>query len=105
MYEFHWEKRVPDTAEFIKSDVADLPLTGGALDAAFPTMTHHEFASDNAVTELARIFRSGGRLVVFDWSADADGETSPPTDERFGTDDTAKALMAAGFEVVCPDSD
>jgi ubiquinone/menaquinone biosynthesis C-methylase UbiE len=104
IHEFHWEEGVPDTVEFVESDVADLPLTDGALDTAFSTMTYHEFASDNAVAELARVLRSGGRLVVFDWSADGDGETGTPTDERFGAHDAAEALMAAGFKIFCVDT-
>ena len=100
MHEFYREKGSPANVEFVESDVADLPFADGALDAACSTMTYHEFASDEAVAELARVLRSGGRLAVFDWSADGDGEAGPPTDERFGVDDAAEALKAAGFDVV-----
>ena len=104
MHEFYQEKGSPDTVEFVESDVADLPLTDDALDAAFSTMTYHEFASDDAVAELTRVLRSDGRLVIFDWSAEGDGENGPPTNERFGVGDTAEALKAAGFEVVRADT-
>lgn len=104
MHEFYQEKGAPDTVEFVESDVADLPLADDALDAAFSTMTYHEFASDDAVAELTRVLRSGGRLVIFDWSADGDGESGPPTDERFSVDDAAEALKAAGFDVVRADT-
>jgi len=100
MHEFYREKGAPENVEFVESDVAQLPFDDEALDAAFSTMTYHEFASDDAIAELARVLRSGGRLVLFDWSADGDGEAGPPADERFGVDDAVAALEAAGFEVV-----
>jgi len=100
MHELYREKGAPATVEFVESDVADLPFDADALDAAFSTMTYHEFASDAAVAELARVLRPGARLVVFDWSADGDGEAGPPTDERFGVDDAVAALEEGGFEVV-----
>ena len=104
MHEFYREKGVPANVELVESDVGDLPLADDALDAAFSTMTYHEFASDDAVAELARVLRSGGRLVVFDWSADGDGEAGPPTDERFGVDDAAVVLETAGFDIVRADT-
>jgi len=63
-------------------------------------MTYHEFASQTAVAELARVIKPDGPLVIFDWSAEGDGEHGPPADERFAAEDAADALEAAGFEVV-----
>ncbi len=100
MHERYRQKGVPDNVELVESDVSELPLADGALDAAFSTMTYHEFASDDAVAELARVLQSGGRLALFDWSADGDGASGPPVDERFGVDDAVAALESVGFEVV-----
>ncbi|OYR39760.1 MULTISPECIES: class I SAM-dependent methyltransferase [unclassified Halorubrum] len=100
MHDRYREKGVPENVELVVSDVADLPFADGELDAAFSTMTYHEFASDAALAELARTIRSGGSLVTFDWSADGDGDGGPPTDERFAAADAVAALEAAGFEVV-----
>ncbi len=100
MHEFYREKGTPGHVEFVESDVADLPLEDDTLDAAFSTMTYHEFASDDAIDELARVLRSGARLIVFDWSGDGDGEAGPPVEERFSVDDAIVALDAAGFDVV-----
>jgi len=80
--------------------VADLPFADGELDGVFSTMTYHEFASDAAMAELARVVRSGGLVVTFDWAADGAGEQGPPVDERFAADDAVAALEAVGFEVV-----
>ncbi|MFC5279969.1 class I SAM-dependent methyltransferase [Halorubrum rubrum] len=94
------EKGLPENVELVESDVADLPFDAGALDAAFSTMTFHEFADDDAVAELGRVLRTDGRLAVFDWSADGSGEDGPPTGERYGLADATAMLEAAGFDVV-----
>ena len=99
MHDRYREKGVPENVELVASDVADLPFADGELDGAVSTMTYHEFASDAAVAELARVVRSGGPLVTFDWTAEGDGADGPPTDERFAAGDAVAALEAAGFEV------
>jgi len=81
MHAFYREKGVPENVDLVESDVAVLPFDDGDLDAAFSTMTYHEFASDDAIAELARVIRSDGRLALFDWSAAGDGDHGPPADE------------------------
>jgi SAM-dependent methyltransferase len=100
MHDLYREKGVPANVELVASDVADLPFADGELDGAVSTMTYHEFASDASIAELARTIRSGGLLVVFDWTADGDGDGGPPVDERFAAADAVAALEAAGFEIV-----
>jgi len=99
MHEYYREKGVPENVELVASDVSDLPFADGELDGAFSTMTYHEFASPGAVAEVARVVRTGGRFVVFDWTADGDGDHGPPVDERFTADDAVATLEAAGFDV------
>ncbi|OYR53762.1 class I SAM-dependent methyltransferase [Halorubrum halodurans] len=94
------EKGLPENVELVESDVADLPFAAGALDAAFSTMTFHEFADDDAVAELARVVRTDGRLAIFDWSADGGGAAGPPTAERYTLAEATAMLEDAGFEVV-----
>jgi ubiquinone/menaquinone biosynthesis C-methylase UbiE len=100
MHDEYREKGTPENVELIASDVADLPFADGELDGVFSTMTYHEFASDAAMAELARVVRSDGRFVTFDWTADGAGEQGPPVDERFAAADAVEALEAVGFEVV-----
>ncbi|MDZ5809881.1 class I SAM-dependent methyltransferase [Halorubrum sp. AD140] len=100
MHDRYREKGVPENVELVASDVSDLPFADDELDGAFSTMTYHEFASDAAVAELARVIRSGGALVTFDWTADGDGADGPPVDERFAAADAVSALEREGFEVV-----
>jgi SAM-dependent methyltransferase len=100
MHDRYREKGTPENVELVASDVADLPFADGELDGAVSTMTYHEFASDAAIAEIARVVRSGGVVVTFDWAGDGDGEQGPPVDERFAAADARAALEGAGFEVV-----
>ncbi len=99
MHEYYREKGVPENVDLVTSDVSDLPFDDDALDAAFSTMTYHEFASDDALAAVRRVLTPGGRLVVVDWAATGTGENGPPVDERYGADEAAAALREAGFTV------
>jgi ubiquinone/menaquinone biosynthesis C-methylase UbiE len=99
MHEEYREKGVPENVELVTAEVADLPLADDALDAAFSTMTFHEYASEEALAELARVVRPGGRVVTVDWSRHGDGDAGPPRDERFGAGETATFFADAGFTV------
>ncbi|MEF8800503.1 MAG: class I SAM-dependent methyltransferase [Halolamina sp.] len=99
MHEQYREKGVPENVDLVTTDVADLPFDDNALDAAFSTMTYHEFASEESLGELARVIHPGGRLVVADWAASGEGESGPPADERYGLGDAVTALEEVGFTV------
>jgi len=99
MHDYYREKGHSDNVELIESDVATLPFEDGTLDGAVATMTYHEFASDDALDEIARTVRRGGRFVVADWSADGAGEIGPPLAERYGLDAVTEAVRDAGFGI------
>lgn len=99
MHDRYRENGAPDNVEFVTSEVASLPFPDDHLDGAFSTMTHHEYASEESFGELARVLRPGGRLVTIDWSADGEGESGPPVDERFDSDDAVRQLEVNGFVI------
>lgn len=99
MHELHREEGVLDNVELVTAGVDSLPFEDGELDGAFSTMTHHEYATSETMAELARVIRSGGRLVTVDWSATGTGEDGPSVDERFGPADVTSQLEKAGFTV------
>ncbi|WP_232688846.1 class I SAM-dependent methyltransferase [Halobacterium zhouii] len=99
MHEYYRDKGVPENTELVTAGVEDLPFAADHLDRAISTMTYHEFASDQALSELERVLAPGGRLVVADWSADGTGEDGPPLAERFTASEVTAALRDAGFRI------
>ena len=99
MHDVYREKGAPENVSFVTAAVSDLPFDDDELDAAYSTMTHHEYADAAGLAELQRVLAPGGRLVTVDWSATGAGEDGPPTDERFALADAVADLEAAGFTV------
>lgn len=98
MAAYYREKGVPESVALLAADAGRLPLAADAADVAVSTMTYHELP-DGALSELARVVRPGGRLVVVDWTAAGEGEDGPPLSERFDAWTAGKAVDAAGFSV------
>lgn len=99
MHDLYRETGLPEAVETVTADVTSLPFEDQHLDGAYSVVTHHEYASDEAFAELARVLRPGGRLVTVDWSADGSGEDGPSMDERFGIEDVIAQLEGAGFSI------
>jgi len=94
---------VPENVELVTAEIADLPFGTDALDAAYTTMTYHEFASAEAPEEVRRVLKEGARFVVADWSSEGTGVVGPPTDERYSKKEAVVALEDAGFDVTRAD--
>ncbi len=99
MHEYYEQKGHPDNVKLVTSSVEELPLEDDVLDAAFSTMTYHEFSGEDSMHELARVLRPGGSLVTVDWSSNGTGQTGPPLDERHNLGHAVSALADAGFTV------
>jgi ubiquinone/menaquinone biosynthesis C-methylase UbiE len=99
MHAYYEDKGLPENVRQVTAEVADLPFADDALDAAFSTMTYHEFAGEAAMAELARVLRPGGRLVTVDWSSTGNEVSGPPLDERHDLGHCVAAKTDAGFTV------
>jgi len=99
MHDHYREKGVPENVALVTAAIDDLPFEDDELDAAFSTMTFHEFAGADALAEVSRVLRPGGRLVIADWSANGRGEDGPPVDERYDAAKARELLTVAGLEV------
>jgi ubiquinone/menaquinone biosynthesis C-methylase UbiE len=99
MHGVYHEKGHPANVDLVTAIVSALPFKTDALDAAFSTMTYHEFASDDSLAEIARVLAPGGNLAIADWSAAGAGERGPPTAERFDAATVATHLRDHGFEI------
>ena len=97
MHDLYREKGVPDNVAPVTGVADALPFEDGGVDAAVSTMTYHEFATGEALAELARVLAPGGRLVVADWSGDGPGEAGPPVAERYTPAEVRDHLAGAGL--------
>lgn len=100
MHGVYRAKGLPANVETVTADVADVPLPEAALDAALSVRTFHHGVAE-ALDEVARLLRPGGRLVVVDWSATGAGDRERGQDlDHFFDVATAQArLLDAGFRI------
>ncbi|MFC7073984.1 class I SAM-dependent methyltransferase [Halovenus rubra] len=99
MHEYYEQKGRPANVKPVNASIEDLPLEDETLDAAFSTMTYHEFSGTESMAELARVLKPGGQLVTVDWSVNGPGEAGPPSGERHSLSHAVSALTEAGFSV------
>lgn len=99
MHDYYEEKGMPENVEPVTTAIEELPFENSAVDAAFSTMTYHEFASDDALAEIHRVLAPDGRLTIVDWSAAGTGENGPPLDERYTVETAVENLRDHGFTV------
>lgn len=100
MHQYYLESEVPENVSLVSGDIDHLPLRPDSIDAAFSTMTYHEFATEAGLAEVARVLKPGGRFVTVDWSAAGRSESGPPLSERQDANSATAALEPAGFEIV-----
>jgi SAM-dependent methyltransferase len=100
MHDAYRDRGLPDNVEPLSADVGSVPLDDGTADAALSVRTFHHGVSD-ALEEVARLLRPGGRFVVFDWSATGvgDRERGPDPAHCFDLATVQSMLIDAGFEV------
>ena len=101
MHAHHRENGVAANVSLVTGDAGSLPFRTGVLAGAFSTMTFHETATEQALTELRRVLAPGGRFVVVDWSSAGTGERGPPLAERFDAEAAGDLLRVAGFSLDC----
>ncbi|MXR52116.1 methyltransferase domain-containing protein [Halovenus sp. WSH3] len=99
MHERYRERGLPETVGPVTADAGRLPFSANTFDGAFSTMTFHESATEQSVSELYRVLAPDGQVVIVDWTASGDGESGPPLSERYDLDQARTLLSEAGFEI------
>ncbi len=99
MHDYYAEKGMPENIEPVTTGIEALPFEDDSIDGAFSTMTYHEFASDDALAEIARVLAPDGRLAIVDWSGAGTGENGPPLDERYTIETAVENCREHGFIV------
>ena len=90
---------LPAHVEVLLSGESHIPLPDGSVDAALLAFVLHELESPQAfLSDVRRIMRPGGRLIVIEWVPQVE-ELGPPLGERIAPE-TGKAILAeAGWEL------
>lgn len=99
MHRHYRKKGVPANVRPVTAIAENLPFDGDRLDGAFSTMTYHEFATEESLTELQRVIRPGGQFVTIDWTSEGTGESGPPLEERFDLATVTAHLTSTGYEI------
>lgn len=73
------------------------PLVG-KVDAVLAINVLHELG-DEAIAQLARLIKAGGRIVVVDWNAAIERPIGPPRDHVYSTAEARSRLERAGLRV------
>lgn len=99
MHEYHRETGLADGVSLVTGVADALPFRDAVFDAAISTVTFHEFVGPDALAELERVVRPGGRLVVVDWALHGDREVGAPTADRLALGDAVAALDGTRFRL------
>ena len=99
MSEIYRRKGTPDNVDPVTAAADRLPFRDDALDAAFTTMTYHELQSHDALVEIHRVLRPGGRFAIADWTRNGRGEEGPSVEERYDLATAERQLSKAGFSI------
>ncbi|MFB6086308.1 MAG: class I SAM-dependent methyltransferase [Halodesulfurarchaeum sp.] len=98
MHEHFSGRGIPTNVEMVLTPARSLPFETDTLDGLYTTMTFHEIEK-TAPAEFARVVRSGGSIVIADWSRNGTGERGPPLSERESASTAVAALEDDGFDI------
>ncbi|WP_077720561.1 class I SAM-dependent methyltransferase [Novibacillus thermophilus] len=84
----------------VVSDLEDIPLKDDSVDKVMAAFVLHEVGNlSNALQEMKRILKPGGRGLVLEWEA-VDTDVGPPVADRLPSAQLEQTLRRHGFDTV-----
>ncbi len=87
----------------IKDNSVD--LESDSVDRVLAVNLLHEVIGEGALSEMRRLLKPDGFLLVADWRSDVSRETGPPSDVSLSPREGRRLLEEAGFDVAAADVD
>jgi len=92
------EEKHIENIQYITSDLEKIQLDDQAVDRALNAFVIHEIPDMNqAISEMKRILKPGGYLLLVDWEA-VETESGPPLDIRIPSKEMENKLKDHGFK-------
>ncbi len=80
-------------------------LESGSVDRILAVNLLHEVVGEGALTEMRRLLKPDGFLLVVDWRSDTPREMGPPAGVSLSPEEGRALLEEAGFDVVPVDAE
>lgn len=88
-----------DNAKAILISANRVPVEDGAADRVLAVNLLHEVRGEEALTEMKRLLKPDGTLLIVDWAKGRHREQGPPDGILYSTQEAIAELQAAGFDV------
>jgi ubiquinone/menaquinone biosynthesis C-methylase UbiE len=80
-------------------------LEDASVDRILAINVLHEVRGETALSEMRRLLKPGGLLLVVDWDRERPSDPGPPAAHRYSSSEADQDLTAAGFGVESVDTD
>ncbi|APE95591.1 methyltransferase type 11 [Halodesulfurarchaeum formicicum] len=97
MHEFYREKGVPKNVELVLSRAAQIEIEHA--DVIVSILSLHEIDLEKALATFQKVLGPDGRLIVIDWSQNAETDDIPPREKLYTAASAAEAVSEF-FEVL-----
>ncbi|MDC3424350.1 methyltransferase domain-containing protein [Aquibacillus sp. 3ASR75-11] len=88
-----------DNINYVVSDLENIQLDKGLVNKALIAFVIHEVPNmDKALSEIKRILKPGGQILLLEWEA-VETEMGPPLHERITSEKMGELLRENGFDV------
>jgi len=91
----------PDTVQVLLSEEVALDIEDASVDAVVAISLYHELVNPlHNLTELKRIMKPDGRLMLVDWDPESKVEHGPRSSHRVLRGQAVSDLESAGFDIL-----